>query len=271
MKDRLIVLFAACSIAIGSFAESQTKEPFKIFQFPANKIPCIDGNTADWDIVPDSFVIGSKLFRDYNGKYTDAPKPDNLDIQIKVGWVKGMNKLYFLYEGYDNYWDFSRLGRIADIFELMVDADLSGGPFVSALHPLKNVGGAETYYSFHGVHAQNYHIFTPPAPGKDWAILWGSQYFLKSLPYSNAAYSYRFMPGKSGKLILEFMITPFDYVGPEGPERAVESKLYTDKRIGLCWAVIDYDDVQSEKEDAFWSLSVQKNMYGDASSLNVFR
>ncbi|MDD4922005.1 MAG: PKD domain-containing protein, partial [Bacteroidales bacterium] len=41
--------------------------------------------------------------------------------------------------------------------------------------------------------------------------------------------------------------------------------------IGLCWAVIDYDDVQSEKEDAFWSLSVQKNMYGDASSLNVFR
>ncbi len=182
-----------------------------------------------------------------------------------------MNKLFFLYEGYDNYWNFSLPGRVADIFELIVDADLSGGPFVSGLHPLQHIEGAETFYSFHGVHAQNYHIFTPPAPGKDWTIVWGSQSFIKRLPYANAAYRYDFQPNESGKLILEFMITPFDYVGHEGPERAVESRLYENKRIGMSWAVIDYDDVNSDKEDAFWSLSHHKKMYGDASCINVFR
>ncbi len=44
----------------------------------------------------------------------------------------------------------------------------------------------DAYFSFHGVHAQNYHIFTP-ALGKDWALAWGSQPWIKDLPYANAA------------------------------------------------------------------------------------
>ena len=27
-----------------------------------------------------------------------------------MGWVKGLNRLYFLYEAYDNYWDFADPG-----------------------------------------------------------------------------------------------------------------------------------------------------------------
>ena len=34
-------------------------------------------------------------------------EPKDLDIKVKVGWVKGLNRLYFLYEAYDNYWDFA--------------------------------------------------------------------------------------------------------------------------------------------------------------------
>ena len=30
---------------------------FKIFQFPPNMIPRIDGNTDDWNMVPDSYAI----------------------------------------------------------------------------------------------------------------------------------------------------------------------------------------------------------------------
>jgi PKD repeat protein len=121
----------------------------------------------------------------------------------------------------------------------------------------------DAYFSYHGVHAQNYHIFTP-AEGKDWTLVWGSQPWIKELPYANAATNYNFKPGESGKLTLEFWITPFDYAGND-PSRAVESILEENKNIGLCWAIIDYDDVNNEKNNGFWNLSKEHTMYGNAS------
>ena len=136
---------------------------------------------------------------------------------MKVGWVKGLNQLYFLYEAYDNYWDFARTDLHNDIFEAgrrwrslrrtVHQADASA---------CKATTRAKRTFTFHGVHAQNYHIFTP-AEGKDWAMVWGCQPWIKDLPYANAAYNYNFKPGESGKLVLEFWITPFDYAAYEGP------------------------------------------------------
>jgi len=172
--------------------------------------------------------------------------------------------LYFLYEAYDNYWDFSGTGLHNDIFEITVDADQSGGPFIDRFHPNKALKNTmDAYFSFHGVHAQNYHIFTP-AEGKDWTLAWGSQPWIKELPYANAATQYNFKPGESGKLTLEFWITPFDYAGNDS-ERAVESILTENKNIGLCWAIIDYDDVNNEKNNGFWNLSKEHTMYGNAN------
>ncbi|MBC8095802.1 MAG: PKD domain-containing protein, partial [Akkermansiaceae bacterium] len=122
----------------------------------------------------------------------------------------------------------------------------------------------------HGVHAQNYHIFTP-AKDKDWTMAWGSGTWIKELPYANAVSAYNFKPGESGKLVLEFWVTPFDYAGPEGPQRAVESVLSENKILGLSFAIIDYDDVAKKANNGFWNLSRQHTMYGDASELCAFR
>jgi PKD domain len=258
---------------------------FKVFQFPANMIPQIDGNTNDWAIVPDSYAIGMDQLEN-----TEAPgghgvnyDPKNLDVRVKVGWVKGLNRLYFLYEAYDNYWDFSRTDLHNDIFEVVVDGDLSGGPLIDIYHrdvwTPEAVGAmsvidsrnsrSDAYFSYQGVQAQNYHIFTP-AEGKDWAMAWGCAQYTKELPYANHAYHYDFKPGQPGKLVLEFWITPFDYAGCEGPQRAVESALTENKVIGLGWAVIDYDDVSSNKRD-FWNLSHKQTFFGNASELVGFR
>lgn len=242
---------------------SQDTRAFKIFQFPANKIPTIDGNPDDWKMVPKSYIVGMDQLWDDSGKQPKAD-PKNLDVSVKVAWVKGLNRLYFLYEAYDNYWDFSLTGLHNDIFEITVDADQSGGPFIDRFHPNKALTNTmDAYFSYHGVHAQNYHIFTP-AEGKDWALAWGSQPWIKELPYSNVATNYNFKPGESGKLTLEFWITPFDYAGNDS-ERAVESILEENKNIGLCWAIIDYDDVNNEKNNGFWNLSKEHTMYGNAN------
>jgi hypothetical protein len=242
---------------------------FKIFQFPADMIPRIDGRTDDWAMVPGDYIVGTDQLVDDTGKHAKAD-PKTIDVRVRVGWVKGLNRLYFLYEAYDDYWDFARPDLHNDTFEIVVDADRSGGPLIADRHPNKDLDPLDAFFSFQSVHAQNYHIFTPAA-GKDWTMMWGPQQWLKELPYSNAAYNYDFKPGEPGRLVLEFWITPFDYAGAEGPVRAVESLLTENKIIGLCWAIIDYDDVSTNGNNGFWNLSTKHTMYGNASELVNFR
>jgi len=153
-----------------------------------------------------------------------------------------------------------------------VNGDLSGGPLIEKYYPARQfLGEWETYLSLQGVHAQNYHIFTP-AEGKDWCMVWGPAQWLKELPYANAAYDYHFRPGQPGHLVLEFWITPFDYAGAEGPPRAVETPLTENKLIAMSWAVIDYDDVHSgTTNNGFWNLSPEHTMYGKADQLCLFQ
>ncbi len=61
----------------------------------------------------------------------------------------------------------------------------------------------------HRARAQNYHLSTP-AEGKDYAIVWGCQLWNQELPKANAAQRDSLLPGQSGKLAVEFWITPFD-------------------------------------------------------------
>lgn len=242
----------------------------KVFQFPADKIPRIDGDSADWSIVPDSYAITLAQMHDDEHKHA-APDAKDLDVKVKVGWVKGLNRLYFLYEAYDNYWDFADPGLHNDTFEVVVDGDRSGGPLIPRFrNNLDTTDEWDAHFSMHGVQAQNYHIFTP-SEGKDWALAWGCQPWDKDLPYANHAQKYNFKPGEAGKYVLEFYITPFDYAGCEGPQRAIESEMTENKLIGLSWAVIDYDGSADGKNNGFWNLSAEHTMYGQANFLRTFR
>jgi hypothetical protein len=281
---RLCLLATLIAILQNSaHALDQTNVTFKIFQFPKDQIPRIDGSADDWAMVPDSYAISMDQLVDDEGGHT-APNTNELDVKVKVGWVKGENRLYFLYEAYKSYWDFSRPDLHNDIFEIVVDGDASGGPLIDQSHrdlwtpegvgPVMSVldkrfDPAELHWATHGVQAQNYHIFTP-ALDKDWCMAWSSATWIKEFPYANAVCNYNFKPGEAGKLILEFYITPFDYAGPEGPQRAVESVLTENKIIGLSFAVIDYRDPNSPKR-SFWNLSRHHTMFGNASELCAFQ
>ena len=245
---------------------------FKIFQFPRNMIPVIDGKTDDWKIVGGEYAIGSDQLSDTDkGKGTNID-PKDFKCTVRVGWVKGMNRLYFLYEAFDNYWKFNTTDLCNDIFEVVVDGDLSGGPYIKQKNPNRDrISIEDLHFSFHGVHAQNYHIFTPPL-GKDWCMVWGCEQYAKDLPFANYAYSYNFKNGQSGKLILEFWITPFDY-SPHDPARAVESHLEENKIIGLSWSILDYDAGGDKEGDysAFMNLSHKTSMDSNASDFVAFR
>ena len=126
-----LLTVAACA-PMWAQGDIQVREPgFKVFQFPRTAIPRIDGEFSDWDIVPDSYAVGIDEMWDDSGKHKGIDR-STLDIKVKVGWVNGLNRLYFLYEAYDDYWDFNQLSLRNDTYEIVVDADLSGGPHTSS-------------------------------------------------------------------------------------------------------------------------------------------
>lgn len=267
---KVIVTFAFIGISVLtptlSHALARPETEFKVFQFPPDMIPRIDGNTADWDMVTGDYIIGSDQLTDNKteGALHPAINPADLDVRVRVGWVKGLDRLYFLYEAYDDDWNmFYKRG---DIFEIAVDADCSGGPYDA--NP--QLDSERAYFDFKGVHAQNYHIFTPAGEGRDWALIPGCNPWIRELPWANGAYSYSFREGENGHLVCECWITPFDYAPYEGPERAVVSKLAENALIGLSWAILDYDGAPPVL-DGFWNLSHDFTMASNASSLCAFR
>ena len=280
----LVAILGALACFVPAAALEKPDVTYKVFQFPADRIPRIDGNADDWAMVPERYVVGTDQLADDSRKHP-RPDPKTLDVRVRVGWVKGLNRLYFLYEAYDDYWDYSLPGLQNDTFEIVVDGDASGGPLIDKGHkefwtpdrvgeaaaaPDARISVDEAHWAIHGVHAQNYHVFTP-AVNKDWCLAWGAPSWVKELPWANAATTFQGRPGEPGRLVLEFWITPFDYAGPEGPLRAVESVLAENKILGLSWAVIDYDDVKARGNNGFWNLSPRHTMYGHASELCAFR
>ncbi|HWS01124.1 MAG TPA: PKD domain-containing protein, partial [Prolixibacteraceae bacterium] len=126
---------------------------------------------------------------------------------------------------------------------------------------------SELYFKGHGAHAQNYHVFTP-AKDKDWAMPWGNTPWIKEFPYANSACDYSFQSGESGRLQMEFYITPYDFASFDGPESSVASKLTENELIGLSWSMLDFD---GQKCESFMNLSHDLKMINDASYLCAFR
>ncbi len=238
----------------------------KIYQFPSNMIPRIDGSTDDWDIMPDEYTYGTDMLLDVENDRNGKVDPDDLDVVVKIGWVKDMNRLYFLYEAYDNYWDFEDDGLHNDMFELMVDGDLSGGEFIYDEVEAEN-GNIRRIVKKNS-HAQNYHICTP-AVGKSTAMVWNCPSWLNKMPYMNCVCSYDFKHGESGKLIMECWITPFDIISFDGPESSVESRLTENDIIGLSWLIADWDG--PGKRHALPSLSHTVLQVHNASYLRAFK
>lgn len=259
-------LFLILTLGLLSFACPEKE--FKIFQFPQNQIPRIDGDFSDWSMIPESYTIGIDELK--NTKYGEGKNQDasDFDLKVKVAWVKGLNRLYFYVDAYDDYWDFSDYALRQDIFELVVDGNNSGGSFIiDANWDLKKRSKEQKFFNGKGTEAQNYHIFTP-ALNKDWAMPWGNFPWIKEFPYANSAYNYNIKQGESGRLQMEFYITLFDFASFDGPENSIESVLKENELIGISWAMLDFDGKNCE---SFMNLSHDFRMISNASYLCKFR
>jgi hypothetical protein len=249
-------------------AIAKNDKEYKVFQFPKNQIPRIDGNFSDWEIVPASYIVDVFELKNIGHGEGEEQNPKDFDLNVKVGWVKGLNRLYFYIDAYDDFWDFEDTGLGQDIFEIVVDGDASGGQFIDQKNwNFNRRPKDQPFFEGEGTAAQNYHIFLP-ANDKDWAMPWGNYPWLKEFPYANYAYDYSFKHSENGRLQMEFYITVYDYASFSGPQESIESGLKENEVIGISWSMLDFD---GESCEAFMNLSHDIEMIRNASYLCKFR
>ena len=71
---------------------------YPVYQFSASQLPVIDGNPRDWENVSGEYLIdGSHLMDTVMGKGKNMD-PEDLAVEVKVGWSPETNRLYFLYK-----------------------------------------------------------------------------------------------------------------------------------------------------------------------------
>lgn len=262
----LRVLFYSVLLVLFSYGHARGHHPkgvlYHVYQFEPEEIPKIDGDPSDWKVVPKKYTIdGSHLMDTVMGKGTEMD-PEDLAVEVTVGWSPKTNRLYFLYKMYDDMHNFNP--ERGDIFEVVIDADHSGGRY----HSFEDVD-EETERRLKSTTGQNYHIFTPPAKGKKWAWVWGQQQWLIEQPWADHAFRYDFGFKQAGVLYLEFFITPFDYASFRGPTYSAVHKMEQGETFGLSWSVLDYDE-NDKRYEGFWNLSHHTRMDRTADLLPNF-
>ena len=85
---RLITLFLVFMLCSPTFSHFPQNTTFKVFQFPDSHVPLMDGDAADWSMVPDEYFYDSSHPRgmvfeysiDSTGTKTRVLVPDTLAI-----------------------------------------------------------------------------------------------------------------------------------------------------------------------------------------------
>lgn len=233
---------------------------YPCFQFPDDRLPVIDGELTDWELVGDEYAQDTYGLIEYNRQIGRGYDLNNMDVRVRTGYNARADRIYVAVE----YWDdFHNLDRVVtdgkalgndDIFELVVDADNSGGDFIGNLDP-----------RYMSTHTQNYHIYFHERDGEH-VWVWGPQRWLGEAPYSEWASRHRGLHGHAGLSTLEFYVTPFNYAHPDRPQLSAPAQLAVGDTIGLDYSILDRDE-EEERAVKFWALADTILMYRNADFL----
>jgi hypothetical protein len=130
------------AVALLFFSFVRPDKEFRIFQFPQHQIPRIDGDFSDWSVVPETYTIGLNELK--NTRFGEGKNPDSkdFDLKVKVGWVKGLNRLYFYIDAYDDFWDFKDVEEATAFLSYWCDLvnQTSIQPFKKLQIPSNHIG-----------------------------------------------------------------------------------------------------------------------------------
>ncbi|HDI00347.1 MAG: hypothetical protein DRP94_04690 [Candidatus Latescibacterota bacterium] len=209
----LVVLGLALAVPVG--AQEITGY---IFQFPDDKVPTIDGDLSDWDIVPEQYWIWEKDMIQEEGAEFD---PSDHNMKFAWGWNDSQNRLYFACWVYDDAYMAS-----GEYFSIYVDpANGDYGP--DEIYVTEPVEEKERWFF---ALAQKYYVMRPEKGTTMYSYNTSDPDWDCMPPYGDHAY--KFLKGSIGcdcpaEMTLEMMITPWEDLNTRSGETAEEA-------IGKC-------------------------------------
>lgn len=250
-------LLAAACLTLGlACAASAHKGPLNnVFQWPAGMEPTMDGDLSEWSVVPEDYVIGSAQHFDIVNGQGSNMNPSDLGSRCIIGWSASTNRLYYMQERFDDYYDRNGGDGAAggdDSWEVAVDADHGGESIYITDTEIVDEKERELAQ---GRWAQTAHYRFPPLAPFGWKWFWmSSSTWHDQKPWAD--YGFRLdgqLNSGDATAYIEIMTAAWDDFNFHGPELSVLHTFKEGDIIGLGWGLIDHDaDTQGLNYDAWW-------------------
>jgi len=277
-------LFAAVALCAGYVSVASAHVPegqlYTAFQWPDTHIPVLDGNLSEWDIVPSDYEITLEDHVDANGE-TDFNFA-SLNIRMIVSYNANDDKIYFMSERFDDYYD--RNGQEGgaggdDSWEMHHDGDHAGDDmWVSA----DTFPDPDERALNMGRFAQTYHTRFPELPGSTgeggatWSWFWVSQSTWHDSPqYMDYGFT---IDGEinngEATTFVEFNRVSWDEFLWNDEANSVIHDMVPEEIIGYGWQIVDHgtEDLDSGGENSprSWYISGAADAWRTAASATDF-
>ena len=257
------VLIGLPGMAWGHYPEGVT---FFAFQWPPGHEPVMDGDLSEWEIVPEKYISRTEEFHEILYHLID---PYDFDITRSiVSWSEPQNRLYFAAEVFDDVHQIDR-DRIQDLttddtFEIMIDADHSGGQYSAFL-----VFAEEEWKEITGAQATQYGLSVPAPKGLKSFKSYNASTWTEKPPWAEYAWKMEEAPEGGSTMFYEVSIIPFDHLNWLGPEQSQIHNLEAGEIIGLNIAFSDWDQ-DLEYWEGYWVLSGRSKTFVYAERFTNF-
>jgi len=280
-----IILTAAClGLSTAAFAHIPEGRIFGAFQWPTSNLPVLDGDISEWDILPDEVWITLDDPDIVVGEGDVGREKDraNLYFRFAMGWNDELNRLYYVFDRFDDVWD-RDAGGIGccgqdDSIEIGIDADHSGGWFHAGGAGIAGDLSEEEVKLFNGGQAQTSHYRWPALPPFGWSWFWMSDSdWHGNEPYQccDDSFTLNGVHGSEATFQAEWYTVAWDDFNWQGPELSSQHDFVEQEIIGAGLQVVDNDNGPADAEDATpwtakWSLGGASDVFGNASSFGDF-
>lgn len=242
-----VVLLTLC-MAVGAWGHAWNNALFFAVQFPDENVPVVDGNLADWAVVPDvPYLIGSEVLADSYYANNEQGEIDVSDMAIRSfwGWNDNNDRLYAMAEVFDDRHVVDRSAPdewwADDAWEIYIDVahlDIDEQRWEDGTKQSWNVSvpiAADNLGQMLPAHAWR----TDP----DTSPYWGFGWSFEGEEYGESTYFY------------EIWMQPFEFIAEDGNlDNSPLAELEVDQLIHMSMAFDDDDDGGTERTN-FWTTT----------------
>ena len=217
-------------------------------QFPDENLPTVDGNIAEWSVIPQvPYEVGNDMYSDaVYSKVRGEIDVSDLSVRQIVGWNDNNNRLYIMAEVFDNVHNADR----EDPAQFWAD-----DAWEIYINPTHEDGGDDAGLDY--TIKQSFNFAMPPIGGN-----WGQNlpdFEWRVDPFNNDTWQLNFsFEGEEfgeSTYFYELWVQPLDFIPEDGDrEAAEETDLEEGQIIAMSWTFGDFDAPGTDYQ-GFWSTS----------------